>query len=351
MRKPEKILVVRNDRLGDFMLAWPSLALLRAALPDAQIDALVPSYTRPMADLCQYLDASLEDPGRGSGWAGFRQLTAALGDRHYDAVITLFSTGRIGAAVRAARIPYRLAPATKLAQFCYNRREVQRRSRSEKPEWLYNVDLVRRFLSDWDLVCPAIPHPPYLHFDRRDGEVTRTQFYRDHRIPVQDRLIFIHPGSGGSASNLQPEQFAALAQSLRAQMPITFVISAGPGETRLAEQAASSFAKRKLPVRLYSSREGLVPFARHLELAHVFISGSTGPLHIAGALNRRTVGFYPRKRSSTPLRWQTVNESSQRLAFSPPESARETDMRDIDIEAAAAAISDRFLSTALPGAG
>ena len=350
MRKPEKIIVIRNDKLGDFMLAWPSFALLRSALPDTEIHALVPSYTRPIADLCSYLDATLEDPGRNSGWTGFRQLTAALNDQHYDAAITLFSTGRIGAAVRAAGIPYRLAPATKLAQLCYNHRELQRRSKSEKPEWLYNVDLIRRFLQDWDVACPAIPHPPYLEFNTHELDTLAAQFYAKHRLPSENRLIFIHPGSGGSANNLQPEQFAALAFALRTVRPITFVVSAGPSEAQLAKQLADLLKKHQLSTCVYVSEEGLISFTQHLMLAYVFISGSTGPLHIAGALNLRTVGFYPSKRSSTSLRWQTLSEPARRLAFSPPESFDDTNMLNVDIETAAATISESFLAPPIPDA-
>ena len=47
----------------------------------------------------------------------------------------------------------------------------------------------------------------------------------------------------------------------------------------------------------------------------LFISGSTGPLHVAGSLNKKTVGFYPSKKSSTCLRWRTVNEESNKLSF------------------------------------
>lgn len=350
MRTPPKILIIRNDKLGDFMLAWPGLALLRKALPDAQIHALVPAYTRPLAAICPYLDASIEDPGRGSSLAGFRQLTATLRTQRYDAVITLFSTARIAAAVFAARIPYRLAPATKLAQLGYNRREIQRRSRSEKPEWLYNVELVRRFLHDWGVACPATPEPPYLVFNESEIDAARHSFYAQHQIPASHQLVFIHPGSGGSANNLRPGQFADLAQALNAQTPVTFVVSSGPGERALAEELAIQLRHRNLPVRVYVSTEGLVEFARQLRLAHVFISGSTGPLHIAGALNIRTVGFYPRKRSSTILRWQTLSEDARRLAFAPPETTHETDMLSVDIEAAAARINEHFLRPASRGA-
>ena len=47
----------------------------------------------------------------------------------------------------------------------------------------------------------------------------------------------------------------------------------------------------------------------------LFIAGSTGPLHVAGSLNKKTVAFYPSKKSSTSLRWTTINDKSNRLAY------------------------------------
>src|SRR5690606_15621146 len=55
-RSGPRILVVRNDKIGDFMLAWPALALLRRSLPDAHISVLVPGYTRALAQRCPWID-------------------------------------------------------------------------------------------------------------------------------------------------------------------------------------------------------------------------------------------------------------------------------------------------------
>ncbi|MCP1326701.1 hypothetical protein BIS11_08045, partial [Halomonas sp. 707D4] len=73
--------------------------------------------------------------------------------------------------------------------------------------------------------------------------------------------------------------------------------------------------------------------------ADLLIAGSTGPLHIAGCLNVATAGFYPAKRSATPLRWQTCKDADRRLAFSPPVKAAQQDMTAIDLAAAADEIS------------
>ena len=48
----------------------------------------------------------------------------------------------------------------------------------------------------------------------------------------------------------------------------------------------------------------------------LFIAGSTGPLHVAAALNKKTVGFYPSKTSSSLLRWDTINDEQNKLSFS-----------------------------------
>lgn len=64
-----------------------------------------------------------------------------------------------------AGIPFRLAPATKLIQFLYNHRVTQRRSKSLKPEFEYNLDLARAFLQKTH--SPIVePTPPYLTFEQ-----------------------------------------------------------------------------------------------------------------------------------------------------------------------------------------
>lgn len=338
---PTKILVVRNDRLGDFMLAFPTFLLLKQALPQAAIHALVPAYTREMAESCRGIDAVVIDPGPEADLGAQRALLGQLRHEHYDASLTLISTTRIALLLRLAGIPYRLAPATKIAQVFYNRRLVQRRSRSAKPEYEYNLDLGLKLLADFGIAPAVLPARPYLHFPDDEVAALRDAFCRARGIDPAGRLVFLHPGHGGSARNLSLEQYTALARALRSDRPFTIVVSAGPGEEENATRLAARLAP--LPHTVYHSREGLQRFARHIQFADLFISGSTGPLHIAGALDRPTAAFYTRRRSATALRWQTLNSPERRLAFSPPEGAAEEDMSTVDVMAAAEAISRTFL--------
>ncbi len=330
-----KILVVRNDKLGDFMLAWPSFQALKLAFPNSRLVALVPNYTRPIAELCPWIDETLIDPTEAAGKEGFNRLLKQVKAQKFDLMLTLFSTTRIGWLGLRAGIPLRWAPATKLAQVFYNRRLKQKRSQSKQPEYAYNLDLVQAAIEG----CGeryVVPQGPYLSVDPGLRAELRQVFLAQHKLKPDTRLIFIHSGHGGSANNLSLAQYAELAAKV-ARPDSCFVLTAGPGELEATQELAALLDAEGVQLRVFSSTEGLQSFAQHLALADLFIAGSTGTLHIAGALDRPTVGFYPNRRSSTPLRWRTLNGEGRTLAFTPPADI-EKDMSCVDIDAAAAGI-------------
>lgn len=345
-----RVLIVRNDKLGDFMLAWPTFALIKQYWPGVHISALVPAYTAPMARLCPWIDELLIDDPAEPATALARRMRA----ENFDAMLTLYSTGRAALAGWLARIPYRLAPATKAAQLLYNHRLTQRRSRSEKPEYAYNLDLGYRLLADFahqpgpkqsteslgDWLPRELPRPLLQFGD--DAGMSKEGFCSAHDLPAEARLIFIHPGSGGSANNLSAAQYTELACALHSEKQLAFVITAGPGE----EETAASIANGINAYRAISLQPqgGLAELARTLQLADLFISGSTGPLHIAGALDRPTAAFYPRHRSGSPLRWQTLNAPEKRLVFVPGAGAGEKEVASIDVTEAAQQINKHFLN-------
>lgn len=324
-----KILVIRNDKLGDFTLSLPAFALLKTCMPTTEIHALVPEYTRPIAEACPYIDHIVLDPGKSGSSPEQKLLLSTIRKQHYSAALTLYSTTRIGWILMRAHIPDRIAPATKLAQIFHNHRIRQRRSQSFKPEYEYNLDLARYLLTLYTSSCADTPTPPYIHFDESEINSLKQQFLTHYKVAKEKRLVFIHPGSGGSANNLDPGQYALLARKLAQNKSLHVVISAGPGEYEVAHAMSSQLGNGSHCV--YESKDGLEQFAKHIAFADLFISGSTGPLHVAGALNRPTVGFYTNRQSATSLRWQTLSTDDRRLAFSPPAGAEAEDMSRVDL--------------------
>ena len=334
-----RILVVRNDKLGDFMLAWPALALIKRSMPHAHISVLVPPYTQSLAALCPWLDAVLSDPA---------DLPQVHHDR-FDAVLTLFSTGRIGWQVFKGRIPLRVAPATKWAQWLYNVRVVQRRSRSEKPEYVYNLDLAEVLLQRLR-VQPVVSKAPYWPVSVQTVALERERLAQKLGLNLHRPWAFVHSGSGGSANNLSVAQYAALVTAINqrrdSRLPaFQWVYTCGPGEEAKAEE----LSQRCSPLGgvVYRSTDGLAAFAQSLSAAQLVIAGSTGPLHVAGALDVPTVGFFPGKRSSTALRWRPCNSEGRTLGFSPPPShADQVDMSTIDTTACAYQVVDWYQALA-----
>lgn len=336
MTSPTRILVTRTDKLGDFMLVWPALALLRAALPAARIDVLVGPGGDKISQLCRYVDDVLIDRGQP-----IRELANEIKSNKYDAALSFFVSRRVAAALWFGRVPFRLAPATKIYQVLFQGRQVQRRSKSLMPEYEYNLDLVRALLLHYGIIIPQVPGAPYLKFSRRCLSQRLKEVENYYGLTSRSKLIIIHPGSGGSARNITPKGYAALANKIAEWSECFFLITAGPGEETVALDVSDAI--ESAPSAVHFSDRGIGKFAQLIAVSDMFISGSTGPLHIAGALNVKTVGFYPRRRSSTALRWQTVNNPSNRLAFSPPAWAGESDMDAINLSLAASIIREKHL--------
>lgn len=328
---PKNILVIRNDKLGDFMLAWSALSLLKRQYPDAQITALVPPYTEPVAKLCPWIDNVILDKQHKSLLSDAFSLAKIFKQHHFDASISLFTETRTAMATFLSRIPLRVSPATKLAQIFSNNRLRQKRSTSSKPEYEYNTDLIRYFIElQGDTAEPPIK-PPYLNFKNSGIQKIREQYTKDNKITDDATLVIIHPGSGGSAINFSVEQYADLIKAISKQDDIHFIITAGPGEDKIAEALSALIANTSHSV--FISTQGLVAFAQFIAIANLFIGGSTGPLHIAGALDIPTAAFYPARQSATKLRWQTLNKESRRISFSPEKYIDENDMKTIDPKA------------------
>lgn len=324
----KRVLVVRNDKIGDFMLAWPAFAMLKASL-GCDITALVPGYTRELAELCPDIDHIMLDPGKQAPPAAQRALLGQLQAGRFDAVVCLFSNFRNAKLMWQAGIRQRWAPATKLAQIFYNHRVTQRRSQSAKPEYEYNLDLARALLRH-NGVAVVEPRPPYLRFEAAALAGFRVQQAAALGIAADRPWLLVHAGSGGSANNLSAGQYGQLIRGLCRQFPgVQPVLTAGPGEQALAEQVAAEAESGAVVAHGLA----LPDFCRLLACGSLFVAGSTGPLHIAAALDVPTVGFFPLRRSATPLRWRPLNSEGRHLAFHPPgkDGEQVEDMSRVDI--------------------
>ena len=348
----KRVLVVRNDKLGDFMLTWPALAWLKK-VSHAHVTVLVPAYTAEIARLCPSIDAVIIDPGKQADRQTQRALIEEIKVQQFDCAIAMFSNWRNAQILWRAKIPHRFAPATKWAQVLYNHRLRQRRSRSAQPEWQYNLDLVHYALAQQNKdvsvfqqtqadsqeraeQSQALPCPPYLRFSKQDVAQARQRVADQTGLNAANRWLIVHPGSGGSARHLVIDQYAQFISAFMNQAqapfaPYEVLVTAGPSELALAQRLVQALSSQGQGAAAWSSHDGLEAFSRVIATGALFLASSTGPLHIAGALDVPTIGIYSARQSATALRWQPINQASHHLSISVPESAADPeDLTAID---------------------
>ncbi|MCH1416424.1 MAG: glycosyltransferase family 9 protein [Gammaproteobacteria bacterium] len=287
----KKILVVRNDRLGDLMLILPALRLIKTSMPGITIDCLANKNYQELKNLTPYIDGMITDD----------ELNIKVFEEKYDCSISFFSTFSVAYKLWKGGIKKRYAPSTKLAQIFYNKKIKQRRSESIKSEYEYNNDLANFFLKDNGYTAKISSNP--LVSIENNKSINN----------IGKKIIFIHPYTGGSSKTLSQNDFLKLCHSLQEFCDCKFILHCDHNDydkCRILEKKANS-----LDMETIKPTNNLKKMFNNIMQCDLFIAGSTGPLHVAAAMNKMTVGFYPSKKSSTAIRWDTMNSDNLKLFF------------------------------------
>ena len=288
----KKLLVIRNDKLGDLILTLPALKMIKSSVKDIKIDCLLDEKYSDIQCMTEYMDSAIYN---------HENLIDEINTQNYDFSISFFSTFNIGYKLWKSNIRKRYAPATKLAQIFYNKKIMQKRSSSEKSEYEYNIDLAKYFLSDnsfdiasTDNQCMMVKNKKTVSADKKN-------------------LVFVHPFTGGSSKTLSCDDFVELCKQLDRLNDCSFILHCDVNDHDKClelEKKASN-----LDITTIAPTNNLVKMFENINQCDLFIAGSTGPLHVAAALNKKTVGFYPSKVSSSLLRWDTINTERHKLSF------------------------------------
>lgn len=288
------ILVVRNDKLGDFITALPTLYVLKHYNPSNRIIALVAPLNRRLAETCDFIDEVIVDSGED-----ILELSFKIKQARIDASITLFSNTRVALAQWIARIPIRIAPATKIAQIFYNRRIKQRRSEVKMGEFEYNLELTKALFPDISLDFPK----PLLAFS--GSAEAYGAFCAEYE--VSKPVVAFHPGFGGSSdANWRLDEYLELVRLVEADERFDVVMTFGPDEEKLYKEAKELLGESR--VKLYRSVGSVVDFAKILSGMKLFISTSTGTYHLASAVGCETFTFFADTLFASASRWKSIGE-------------------------------------------
>jgi len=300
MDKKLKILLIRTDKIGDVILTTPAVAAIREKYPQAEISFLAGAYARSMLENNGGLDEVITEKG-------FFETLREIRSRNFDIAVIFFVNREVSLLAFLAGIPVRIGPASKIWSLFLNRRVYQHRSQIKKHEADYNLELTRALGAD------AQPREPVLNLT--SGEKSEGwELLSRVGLSKEDFIVALHPGSGGSALNWPKEHFAALADRLLKEFPVKVLLTGSPAEAPLLEEIASLMTAK--PVILREAMT-LRHFAGLISLCKLFVTNSTGPLHIAAALHVPTVSFFPPIKPCSPVRWGPYGKGVNKVLVPP----------------------------------
>ena len=305
------ILVVRNDKLGDFITALPAIYVLKNHDVNNKLIVLVAPLNKALAEACEFIDEVIVDNGEG-----ILKLSQKIRAKKIDVSITLFSNTRVALAQLFAGIRKRIAPATKIAQIFYTSRVKQRRSQVKMAEFEYNLELTKELFSDINLDYPK----PLLKFE--DAKKVADVFRINNDIDKE--IICFHVGFGGSSdANWTLDEYEVLIRAVLKEDKYRVVMSFGPDEKDLYESMQQRFYDTN--IIFYFSLEGLLYFAKLISDFKLFVSTSTGTYHVASLVGIPTMTFFGSSLFASSARWKSIGEMSIQQHFMIP---LEQDERD-----------------------
>ena len=308
-----RILVVRNDRLGDLVLSLPALEAVRRHWPTAHVSLLASRYAAPLLAGSPLVDDLIEDDPKHSGW----QLAGRLRGGNFDAALVLNTNTRNCLAVWAAGIGTRVCWAYKAAGWLTgNRRLYLHRSHPPVHEAEFALEFVRRLGAR----CTLADFSPRLVVDPQTLCVARDRIERD--LGTRGPLFGIHPGNGNSAYNWPLEHYAALVSRLAVEGRV--LVTGGPSERPLLEQLRSRLSPSARGEVLLVSDFSLPQLVAALSQLAVLTASSTGPLHVAGVLGTPVVGLFSPHPAHVPAKWAPLGQGNTLLVapLDPGEEAR-----------------------------
>ena len=297
----EKVLIARTDRIGDVVLTLPLLAEAKKLFKNAAVSMLVSINMRKL--LNKYEDADniffVEDMPR------FNNKLAFFKQEKFDTVINAYPRRGISVAAYSAGVKYRVGTAYRWYSFLYNVQIHEHRKDCLKHESEYNLNLLCPFTDE-------ITDEKRFNFKYNGSEETALLLKaQDYGLGKDDKYLIIHPGSGGSAKDWPAKNFAELIIRIMDNFPAYKIALTGTvNERNLINEIRRELARPAPQLIQLTGELNLKELLILIDRSKLFISNSTGPIHIAGALNKNIIGLYPSVKPMDPTRWKPLSTNA-----------------------------------------
>lgn len=289
------------------MLTLPTVAWLKETYPSCHITFLCRNYTKAIVSCFQGVDEVLTLEALETLPPQSR--IEFIREQRFDIIVHVFPRKELAQLFKKAAVPARIGTSHRgFHLLTCNIRPSFSRKRSSEHEAQLNFELLR------PLGIEKLPTFEQLN--------TWTKLFRVPNVALPETIeqalqqstktAVLHPKSQGSAREWPMEKYNDLANRLLADDTTVFFTG--------TEQEGAKF-RETLPenIRIIDTTgkltiEQLLVLLSRIDL---LVACSTGPLHIAGFLEKRAIGLFSPRIPIHPGRWRALGERAIALVFDP----------------------------------
>jgi heptosyltransferase-3 len=278
--------------------------VIKKHFPDCKVTFLCSPYTRPVVEMCRFVDAIAEYPHpsfpspfkKGEGKEGW-------------AILHVFPDKAICKAAKKAGIPVRIATSHRwFTWLTCNRLVSFSRKNSDLHEAQLNLKLLEPLGISKELSREEIPDyygitPPLSPFSHGGGVGEGVQ-------PTLSTII-LHPRSKGSAREWGLENYSRLIDLLSPDKYRILVT----GTKEEGDSMGDFLEKHKSRITDLTGKLTLPELISVISNCDALVAASTGPLHIAAALGKRAIGLYAPMRPIHPGRWAPLGTNAHYMVL------------------------------------
>lgn len=281
--------------------------ILKLNYPEAEIDFMV---NKKISELIEHIPNITNIIGIEK--VRLNEIKNICKTNKYDIAILVKPEFMIALALFLSGIKYRLGSAYRWYSFLFNLKHKQHRKYSVKHEAEYNTDLLD------ELNCKRTgKSKPVLTVEQENDEKIQQRF-KELSLNNSNKKIIIHITTGGSALTWRTENFIELVNLLSHKGEYTILLTCSSEDKKIINSFYQKLDKTD-NVYIFTNMN-LKEFAALIKSSDLFVSNSTGPIHIAAAVGCFCIGFYSPRITESAVRWAPITEKKYIFELSETEN-------------------------------
>jgi len=296
---------VRTDRVGDVVMITPMLREIKKAFPDSFIGTLTQPGTTAILQNNPYVDVMITDDLKKES---YKKVIAEIKKYKFTDGLLVLPTDRAAYQMFSARIKNRIGVGKKLYELITFMKSVSRNNYIPlRHEADYCMDLARKIGVVTDNIQPEI-------FVTDDERKKAEDFYKSIGIKEGTFRIILHTGSRNSAPNWSEDKYLELLKGILKKFPnddFAIMLTAFEMTDDFKKKVSELNDSRIVVVaeKITNLRDFIVVISG----IDLMLCSSTGPIHLADALDIKCIGIHCHRNVSCSKHWGVINKKSINL--------------------------------------